>query len=150
MRFRAASACAQETGSPLRLDNGLNAISVDENDAEDDEAQMLSALKKVAHKIKTGPTVPQGKTSNKPKPLTSKQIDWVVSQIQTGKLRLPEPDEVDGKDYAMRWALGALHSHREHNAQSCMCPPVLASLAQARPLPSHPRRPPRVREAQRG
>ena len=37
--------------------------------------------------------------------MSKTRIDWIVSQVQSGKLRLPEPEEVEDTDYTMIWAL---------------------------------------------
>ena len=44
----------------------------------------------------------QGKT---PPPLTKRQLDWIVSQVNQGKIQLPQLEELNDSDYEMVWAL---------------------------------------------
>ena len=40
-----------------------------------------------------------------PKPLTKKPIEWIVAQVNAGKLSLPDLDQLDENDYCTVWAL---------------------------------------------
>ena len=64
---------------------------------EDEETKMLSMLGKIAHTVKTGPKPHQRciDRSKPPKPLTKKQLDWVVAQVNSGKLKLPDLGDMD-------------------------------------------------------
>ena len=105
-RAMTCGVCSKQTGSPCKLMNNFHHLSEEDSDADDDEEAMVSALKTVAHKIRTGPKPHQTRTSgNKPKPLSKKQLDWVVAQVQAGKIELPQLEQLDDKDYVMVWAL---------------------------------------------
>ena len=94
--------CTNRTGSPLKLTNGFAKLNDD-----DDEENMLSTLSAIAHKVRKGPKPHQrGTDRNKPpKPLTKKQIDWIVAQVNSGKLTLPDLGELEDEDFTLVWAL---------------------------------------------
>ena len=74
---------------------------------EDTEDAMPAALNQIGHKVSYGQK-PSQKTVKahqahvrEPKPLTAKQIDWIVAQVQTGNTQLPELDALDDNDFVM-------------------------------------------------
>ena len=73
----------------------------------DDEDEMISALKTIAHTIRVGPKPHQKRVdcNRGPKPLTKRQVDWVVAQVQQGKIDLPDLHQLDDDDFTMVWAL---------------------------------------------
>ena len=96
----ACGACSNEQGRPLKLSNAFAGIS--EPDDADDEEAMMAALSLAANKIQKGPKPHQRRApANKPPPLTKKQVDWIVSQVQAGKIDLPDLKDIDDPTYKM-------------------------------------------------
>ena len=105
MTHLACSVCSSKTGSPLKLTNPFTQIS--EGEDADDEDNMLSTLNMIAHRVRKGPKPHQRgvSRSNVPKPLTRKQLDWIVAQVKAGKIDLPNLDALNEDDFTMVWAL---------------------------------------------
>ena len=53
------------------------------SEPEDSEDAMIAALNSLAHKVQHGPK-PHHKHLRGPKPLTKKQVDWIVAQVNPG------------------------------------------------------------------
>ena len=90
----------------MKLKNSFALLNSDaNNDTDDDEEQMLAALKQVAHHVRRGPKPHQNQSTKMPKALTKRQIDWIVAQVNAGKLELPQLDQIDDDSFKMVWAL---------------------------------------------
>ena len=74
---------------------------------DNEEDDLIAALERVAHHVHVGPKPHQKRTASgfKPKPLTKRQLDWIVAQVNAGKIHLPEPEQLTDDDYCMVWAL---------------------------------------------
>ena len=96
--------CADTQGSPLKLQNAFDNLEDEERDDEDD---MVATLNVVAHKVRMGPKPHQRgiDRSKPPKPLSKRQMDWIVAQVNSGKIHLPELDQLPDADYEMVSAL---------------------------------------------
>ena len=100
----ACGTCSDLKGSPLKLTNAFAGISSAAD--TDEETEMLAARGRVSHRIREGPKPHQRQApAGKPKPLTKKQVDWIVSQVQAGKIHLPDLEDSDEPTYKMVWAL---------------------------------------------
>lgn len=111
--------CHIETGSPLKLTNNFSKLI----DAADTEDEMLTALNKIAHRVRMGPKPHQrrtemGPTCHWPKRLTKRQLDWIGGQVQEGKIDLPDIDQLEDEDHALVRALADSGS-AAHVANAC-------------------------------
>ena len=104
-RSLACNVCAEQQGSPLKLISSFCQLTEADGDP-DDEAEMVAALKKVAHTLQVGPKPHQPRASStRPKPLSKSQLGWIVSQVNAAKIELPNFDEIDDADCQLVWAL---------------------------------------------
>ena len=82
--------------------NGFNALS---SDADDDESEVLAALKQLTPNITVGPKVSQKRQRHRNQASTIDHVAHVARQVKNGEITLPDVRLEDNSEYEAFWAL---------------------------------------------
>ena len=71
---------------------------------EDDEDEVLAALKQLTHNVKIGPKIPQSQLRRN-QAMSKKQVNQIAQQVRSGDIALPDLDLASNAEYEAVWAL---------------------------------------------
>ena len=86
-------------------ENSFAALFDDEYEDDDDESQILNALKHISSKVTYGPKVTQKDRNVAKKTLNKQTVAHMSKLVKSGKLHLPDLDLESNDEYDAVWAL---------------------------------------------
>ena len=75
------------------------------DDSDDNESEVLEALRQLTPKVQVGPKIPQKQKKTQNQPLSRAHVAHIAKQVKNGKISLPEIDVQHNSEYEAVWAL---------------------------------------------